>query len=81
MSQIELLDIEFLVDIRHDDVAMSRFKALIYHRNVARMDTETCHRVAIHHRIEGGLRMLDEVAVEIEAITEVIFSRRREPRL
>ena len=80
MSQIELLDIEFLVDIRHDDVAMCRFEALVDHGNVARMDTETCHRVAIHRSIEGGLGMLDEVAIEVKTLTEVIFSRRREPR-
>ena len=60
---------------------MSRFKALIYHRNVARIDAETRHRVAIHHRIEGGLGMLDEVAIEVKTITEVIFCWRRESRL
>ena len=43
MSQIELLDIEFLVDIRHDDIAMCWFEALVYHSNIARIDAEPYH--------------------------------------
>ena len=81
MGQVELFDVEFLVDIRHDDVAMRRFEALVNYGNIPWIDAETCHRVAIHLSIEGSLGMLDEVAIEIKTFTEVIFSRRREASL
>ena len=51
---------------------MCRLEALVDHGNVARIDAETRHRVAIHRSIEGGLGMLDEVAIEVKSYS-VLF--------
>ena len=43
--------------------------------DVAVVDAGPDHRVALHTPIEGGLGVLDKVAVEVEAFMQILLGR------
>lgn len=74
----ELLDGEAAIDDSDDDLPVLRVERPIHDEQVAIMDAEAGHGVALHPDEEGGFPVLDQVLVEAQAVLEVVGGRRRE---
>ena len=74
----DAFDGQFAVDNRDDDVSVLRFERAVNDEDVAGMNPRADHRIARDAHEEGGRRMFDEVAIEIESSLYVVLCGRRE---
>ena len=78
VCQVEVLHREATIPPGNDDGTIVGFHGAVDDYPVAIEDAGILHRIAIHIAIERSLGVLDEVAVEVQRLVDIVFRRRRE---
>ena len=81
VGEVEVLDGELVVEEGDDDVTIPRLYGSVDDGDVTIADAGFHHRIAFHASVEGGFGVGDEVTIEVECITHVVFGRGGEPCL
>lgn len=76
---VQPLDRELLLKPRHDYVAVFSLGHPVHDEQLARVDARL-HRIALDAHVEGRERVLDEVAVGVDAAGDLVLSGTREAR-
>jgi len=81
MGKVKIFDSELLVDVSDNHISVPWLYGTVDDRNVAITDAGLYHRIALHTCVERGLRVGDEVTIEVERIMPVVLGRRGEASL